>query len=236
MTKRASLKQFWDTFRDLPAGQKIGAIGLVAACIYVFAFMVLSWLPDDNKLSEENISAPPVVSTPSASSDPTAPTATQEANNRPVVGTEQRPEVTGNKLSVAESRKAAEAAEKGVQEFINWKEGESVQSRQKRIDAHFTSGSRTKTLDPLLENEAKDWVDSGTNKSILASFGKTVSTYVVGGDNKLFRVNIGVTLRHQNIDPSTGQTVTAVKETNPTYTVDLTKGKNGWKITEIVNE
>lgn len=223
-----------EKFLDLPLKQKVGAVCLAVAAIYMVLFLVISGF---TKEEEQTPVAPSNTPIPVAPVDPTpTPTETAKPNDRPYVGATQIPEVGKNALSIKDARAALDIAEKGVGEFINWPIGEKIESRQKRIDKYFTASSTTRLLEPTLSGTSLSSIDEKNGKSIVASFGKTTSVLATGGDTKRFRANIGIELRYQLVEPTTGESFSAIELENLMYTVDLTKEKTGWKIIDVVRD
>lgn len=234
---RSMLSGLVNSFRDMSLKEKIGALALIAVMAWLAIYLIVSLLPGTSpEVDPEPVDVPAYTAQPSPSAPMETPSPGVPEVDRPVVGGQEVPEVGANKLSTSEAREALSAAEKGTHEFINWGIKETVADRQKRIDPHFVKGSITARQDPFLNGEATSLMDEESQRALYAMNGKVVSAHVAGGDSERFRVNIGTVIRSQQIDPASSEEASAVEEDSTTYTVDMRKQGDSWKIIDIYNE
>lgn len=228
-----------EKIRDLPVIQKVILIFVVIAGFYLIGYFLLqgSTQPVEEK-PDTTINQPteqPVVSTSPEPVD--LLDGKLDKNNVPTVDGKQLPAITsGNKLSVAESRKALKVAETGAVEFTSWDQKESLDSRMKRLNKVFSKESVSKGLSMTGSSPISSDYYEDEKIPKYAYYSEVNSSTIVGGNDDRFRVSIGLKVRFAKVDKNTGQLDSVIREQYPIYTVDLAKQGDNWKILEIAND
>lgn len=225
-----------ERFRDLTTKQKVGAIALVVA---FFGFVIFFF---NGLANQSNPEPEPEETTKGQSDDPSAspeatvepteePSATPSPTSTAVVSEMPSIEYGQGSLSKDDTVAVQRAANTAIEEFLRWNPDESMKARKDRIAPYIASTSSVIDLAPDLRPAVS--YDGTDGAPELSAAGSTEHITAVGGDEKRYRIAIGIVLRTQyNYDENASQKSSVVKNSS-TIAVDMTKENGTWKILEI---